>query len=385
MIPPKAAVPDTSRRSRAHDEVRRAIVDAIADPDVLLALPAGELDFTLRVLRRAQVLGRIALHLRDAGRVGELPQTARDALAGALALADARARVARWEMNRIERALRDGAEVPLVLLKGCAYLALGLPNAAARLFADVDLLVPEADLGAIEARLSSQGWRCAELTAYDENYYRLWTHELPPMTHAERDVEVDLHHNLVMRTARSQPDPRLLLAAARALPDSRYKVLAPADMVLHAIAHLFLTSEIDDSVRELLDIDRMLRHFGTREPGFWEQLWPRAERLNLARPAYYGLRYAKRLMGTPVPEHVIAASGSAAPNALVRRIMDTIVPLAVFPVHPDRGTPGAGVARLLLYIRLHWLRMPPLMLARHLARKFVVRYRGRIPVAENPA
>jgi len=35
---------------------------------------------------------------------------------------------------------------------------------------------------------------------------------------------------------------------------------------------------------------------------------------------------------------------------------------------PDRSA-AAGLARQALYIRAHWLRMPPLMLARHLAIK----------------
>ena len=100
-------------------------------------------------------------------------------------------------------------------MKGCAYLLAGLPHAEGRQFADVDLLVPESRLGEVEARLRDNGWQTAELTPYDERYYREWTHELPPLTHAERDVEVDLHHNVQMRTSRLKPDAHLLLTASR--------------------------------------------------------------------------------------------------------------------------------------------------------------------------
>ena len=39
--------------------------------------------------------------------------------------------------------------------------------------------------------------------------------------------------------------------------------------------------------------------------------------------------------------------------------------------HENRERPRrrAGLARWLLYVRSHWLRMPPLLLARHLLRK----------------
>lgn len=88
-------------------------------------------------------------------------------------------------------------------------------------------------------------------------------------------------------------------------------------------------------------------------------------------------------MGTPVPDRVLKAFEAAAPNGLVRAVMDVCVPLAVFPVHPDRRTVGAAAARFALYVRLHWLRMPPGMLVRHLARKFYVRHLRRSAPAGN--
>jgi len=59
------------------------------------------------------------------------------------------------------------------------------------------------------------------------------------LKHVERGVEIDLHHNILMRTSRLRPDSRLLLAQARRITDSRFSVLAPIDMTLHAITHLF--------------------------------------------------------------------------------------------------------------------------------------------------
>ncbi|HWJ06577.1 MAG TPA: nucleotidyltransferase family protein, partial [Steroidobacteraceae bacterium] len=152
--------------------------------------------------------------------------------------------------------------------------------------------------------------------------------------------------------------------------------LAPIDMVLHAIVHLFEGGEMDDALRELVDLDQLLRHFGATEPQFWTRFWPRACELDLARPAFYGLRYAQRLLGTPVLEAVFEAARAWAPSDPTLRLMDWLVPRALFPRHPDRPDRAAAVARWLLYLRSHWLRMPPLMLARHLAYKA---YRRLVP------
>jgi len=355
---------------------REHLVAALSEPETLAALAPGELDLTLRVLRRARLLGRIAARLQGLGLLERQPRVVADQLESALVDAESRRRSGLWELDRIAHALVDLPEVPIVAMKGCAYLLANTPNAAGRSFADVDLLIPEAHLPEVEARLGSLGWRTAELTAYDARYYRQWTHELPPMTHVEREVEVDLHHSILMRTARLKPSSALLFAAARPVAGSRFRVLAPVDMVLHAIVHLFHGGEMDDALRELADIASLLRHFGEVEPGFWEAFWPRTVQLDLTRPAFHGLRYAHRLLAAPVPEGVLAVSSAGAPPRAVVRLMDALVPLALFPQHPDVRSRRAALARLALYVRSHWVKMPPFMLMRHLSYKFYVRRVG---------
>jgi hypothetical protein len=177
-----------------------------------------------------------------------------------------------------------------------------------------------------------------------------------------------------MRTSRLRPDARLLLANARRVPGSRFSVLAPIDMTLHAMTHLLYGGEMDDAVRELFDIDQLLRHFGAHEPRFWEELWTRAVQLDLARPAFYGLRYAARLLATPVPSQVLRLSCEGAPPRPIVWLMDRLVPRALFPQHPEQQQSlVTATARLMLFMRTHWVRMPPLMLLRHLAYKFYVR------------
>jgi hypothetical protein len=346
---------------------------ALRDPALVVELTSVELDLLLRVARRCRLLGRLASDLQSLALMQSFPPTAVDQLQSALIAADAQSRMARWELNRIAWALEGLEDVPVVALKGCAYVLAGLPNAVGRLFADIDLLVPEPDLHAVEERLLRRGWQAKELSPYDERYYREWAHELPPLVHSERGVELDLHHGILMRAARLRPASPLLFEPTRAMPGSRYKVLAPVDMVLHAMVHLFYGSEMDDALRELVDIDDLLRFFAANEPGFWEQFWSRTTALGLERPAFYALRYSTRLLGTPVPKALLASSLDGAPAAPLLRFMDWLVPRALFPQHPEASSRRTELARWLLYVRSHWVKMPPLMLARHLSHKLYVR------------
>lgn len=349
--------------------VRERLVEALHHPAAVFDLPPSDLDLTLRLLRRVRMLGSLADRVRSADLFDAHSTIVGDQLLSSLVNAEARKRVGLWELNRIAWALAELPGVPLVALKGCAYVLAKTPNARGRMFADVDLLVPESDLRAVETHLRARGWQAAELSAYDDRYYRRWTHELPPLGHVERQVEVDLHHSILMRTARLKPSSAMLLEASREVPGSRFKVLAPVDMVLHAMVHLFYGGEMEDALRELVDVDMLLRHFGAMEPAFWKCLWPRAEALDLARPTFYALRYASMVLGTPVPNWVLALSQAGAPAAPVVWLMDHLVPRALFPQHPDRPSRLTSAARFLLYVRSHWVKMPPLMLARHLTYK----------------
>lgn len=330
----------------------------------------------MRIARRARIIARVGQHARAQAVMERLPEVVANQLLGAIAVTDQRGRQAMWELDRIDWALQ-GEDIPVIALKGCAYMLMGLPNSRGRFFADVDLLLPESALERVEQVLAARGWRSSKLSPYDQHYYRAWTHELPPMTHAERGVEVDLHHCILPRTSRLKPDPRLLLADARSVHGSPFKVLSPVDMVLHTMTHLFYDSEMANAFRDLVDVDDLLQHFGAQEPEFWEQLVPRAERLDLSRPAFYALRYATRILDTPVPPRTLSAARRGAPWAPVVWLMDRLVPRALLPDHPDCPSRMSSVCRWLLFVRSHWIRMPPVLLARHLAYKFYVRRCGK--------
>jgi len=142
-------------------------------------------------------------------------------------------------------------------------------------------------------------------------------------------------------------------------------------MVLHSAAHLFSEGEYHHGLRDLFDLHRLLRHFGA-QPGFWATLPARARELQLARPLFYALRYCTGLLGTPVPQAVLEearGTSNGAPSAPLLMLMDALFGRALLPPHPSCADVFDGAARGALYIRGNWLRMPPLMLSRHLFHK----------------
>jgi hypothetical protein len=135
-------------------------------------------------------------------------------------------------------------------------------------------------------------------------------------------------------------------------------------MVLHAAAHLFHDGEIAGAIRDLVDLDQLLPCFG-HDTSFWDDLLSEARALNLTRPAYYALRYARRRFSTPVPENVLREIQRWAPPAPIDRLMSVLVDRSI--VTPSGRTSSWAV--FALYVRSHWLRMPPARVVTHLTRK----------------
>lgn len=268
------------------------------------------------------------------------------------------------------------SDFPVIVLKGAAYVLQRRRLAVGRFVSDVDLLVPSEHLRTMEDRLRAGGWQAEKLTPYDERYYRDWSHETPPMRQPGHSLEVDLHHALTPVTGSLAFDPACLFEHSEPIPGTPFRALCPQDQVLHACLHCFHDGELDLRLREVVDIDGLLRTFADRAD-FWRDLIDRANELGLQRPLWYGLHFAHAWLDCPVP--LATREALSAPSALSRMTMDALVPMAMFPSDPDFPPPfSARLARLLMRTRYHLLRMPLHMLLPHLARKAALRLRARI-------
>ncbi len=361
------------------NQVIHPLLRVLRSPERLLEMRPEECDLTLRLARRNGLLGRLAILMHPPQRRKRLSNKVRDILEGAHIEADEHLRRLRWEVGRLERALY-GLDIPVVLLKGAAFAMARLPAARGRLVADVDLMVAEEHLATVEQALLDYGWQHMKLDPYDQKYYRTWMHEIPPLRHQDRDSEVDLHRNILPLTSRLCPNPNELLANAHSIPnpETRFLALSPVDMTLHAAVHLFYDGDFGKGLRELVDLNDLMRFFG-RSPEFWEALTPRAVELQLTRPLYYALRHTRRLFNTPIPISVMEASEKhGAPLWPVRLLMDRLIQQVVDPKESGRPDGREKSARFLLYLRSHWLRMPPKLLIQHLWRKWRMRQQSYV-------
>ena len=337
---------------------------ALTQPQTLLELSPRQWDRLIQSARRLGLLARIQLLIAERGLLNAVPTQPKLHLESARIVADNEQRIMRWEVNRIQRALGELSK-PVILLKGAAYLLGGLSVAKGRISTDVDILVDKADIADVESALLKHGWEHTKIDEYDQFYYRVWSHELPPLRHRERGTIIDVHHTILPLTGRCHPDPMKLLAEAITLNGSQFKILAPADLVLHSAAHAFQDGDLVRGLRDLVDLDDLLRNFSV-EADFWDHLVQRSQDLDLTRPLYYALRYTSLILHTPVPAAVLEQTKRFAPARLAGLIMDRLVIHAV----NDRLNGGRRFIQAFsswaLYMRQHWLRMPPFLLARHL-------------------
>lgn len=325
-------------------------------------------ELLLRQAGSANLLAHLASRFADQQRLDAVLPAARLHFEEALQVCTAQGRAVRWEAREISRALAllDG---PVVVLKGAAYLLDDLPAARGRLFSDIDLLVPRELMTDAEGLLQLAGWVSGNTDEYDQRYYRQWMHEIPPMVHAKRETVIDLHHNILPLTSRIKIDAERLLEKIQPIAAwPGLHRLGDADLVLHSAAHLFMDGEFDKGLRDLADLDALLRHFAQR-PGFWGELLARAEELGLPRILFYALRYAKKVLATPVPDAVFAGLADVAPGRLQLRWMDAVFLRALRPDHASCDDGLTPWARGFLYLRAHWMRMPLHMLVVHLTIK----------------
>ncbi len=325
----------------------RLVVAALVDPASTARLSSGEWTALIAAARAEALLGSVA------HRLAGLPQPP---VVAAL-LADARRAAeegrarALWEAEMARRALAP-LGVPVVLLKGTAFVAAGLGAGVGRSIGDLDILVPRAALDAVEAALLDAGWEWVKPDPYDDAYYRRWMHELPPLIHRTRDRMIDVHHTILPPTARPTPDPALLIADSSLL-ENGLRVLSPEHMVIHAAAHLFADGDLAGGLRNLWDIDRLCREFGEREDDFYLSLAEEAPFHGLGRSVMLALRLSNRLFATPVR---LGLAAQPSDRLYLRRLL----------ARDGWGRATRPATRFGFYVRSHWLRMPPSLLARHL-------------------
>ncbi len=311
---------------------------ALADPAGVTALDTAGWTALLTVAKAERLAGTLAHRLDGL----DLPPDVARILMAARADAETGRVHALWEVEMCARALA-GLDIPIVLLKGSAFVAAGLAAGQGRLIGDLDILVPRDRIGDVEAALLSAGWEWVKSDPYDDAYYRRWMHELPPLIHRARDRMIDVHHTILPLTARPRPDADALIVDSIVL-SGQLRMLLPEDMVVHAAAHALADGDLAGGLRNLWDIECLRREFAL------SRLDERARHHDLEREVVRALRLCDALFG----------AGPPVDRLFLRRLT----------ARNGWGRETRRLTRLMFYVRSHWLRMPPLMLARHLWTKW---------------
>ncbi len=344
---------------------------ALGHPEITAGWTLAEWEVAVRQSRRLRLLARLAESIAYAGLLGAVPEPAARLLQAERLTSAYRQRIVSWAATCIARTLGD-LGTPLVLLKGAAYQAQGLKISTGRLPSDLDILVPRQALSQALQRLKAEGWEEPDLDDHDRRYYHAWSHEVPPLRHGSHPIELDLHHNILPPLGPVAVDMQTLLAECRPSAWSCWSVLSPRDQVLHSAAHLFFDSEPMERVRDLVDLDGLLRHHGEVDEGFWTALLPRAEQLRLMEPLLLACHFCSSWLDTPIPASIQARIRSAGPAHRFTRLQFSAL-LAPAELDRPRHVAQRAAARLILW-RYHLRRMPLRILVPHMWHKWRTRH-----------
>lgn len=322
------------------------LVAALRNPSRVGRMSGDRWTALISTARAERLIGSLAYRLERA----PIPPAIAAILADARLDAEREARQALWEADRARAALAPFG-IPMVLLKGTAYAAAAIPAARGRFIGDLDILVPRDRLDDTETAILAAGWEWVKPDPYDDAYYRQWMHELPPLIHRDRDRMIDIHHTILPLTARPKPDASAMLSEAVILPNG-FLILSPTDMICHAAAHMFADGDLAGGLRNLWDIACLLDEFRS-DPGFDATLRKRAALHGLSDAAARAARLADSLYGMGSKLH-------PADRPFIRRLL----------ARDGWGRETRKGLRFAFFVRSHWLRMPPLMLARHLWTKW---------------
>jgi len=258
--------------------------------------------------------------------------------------------------------------VRVAVLKGAAYIVLKLPNHHGRTFSDIDLLTDRDSLPHLEQGFLLHGWSRGQVDDYDDQYYRQWMHEIPPLYHRQRKTVIDLHHNILPLTSRNAVDATMFNYQTVIIDRvGELKTLENKDLLIHTAVHLFTESEFHQGLRDISDLHMLMQFFEDRQPGFLNETLIRAQSLGLETFLLLAYRYVYMIFGYTLPEDLQALISH---NQSVRqKVLDFSFIAVLKPFHASCRDWQMALGKFVLYWRGHFMRMPLRLLIPHLLHK----------------
>ncbi|QDV82877.1 nucleotidyltransferase family protein [Planctomycetes bacterium TBK1r] len=306
-------------------EVLRLVNRLREDPAVCLHWDLRTWDRAIRFANHTSSLAQIAHDLQRGGHVEQLPAGVRSRLARENWLTAFNHRIIRYETDAVGRILAP-LNVPLVLLKGSAYLTAGCDWAAGRTTGDIDLLVRQQDLDRVDRLMRENEFAPNDSNSErDEQYYRRWLHELAPRRHVYRGIEIDLHFRLLPVCDPFSFETNEFIERSRPIEGGPYRWLDPVDGVIHSTINLGHTGEYRRAFRDLWDLRHLIEQADDVTDFDWSELATRTVSLGLIKTVTGVLVLASELIGLSIPEgwvrEISGKSESDVRQSMVYRLM----------------------------------------------------------------
>lgn len=357
------------------------LVDVLAKPETLLDLSPSGLSNIVSEARYFNMLAQLKYLCESNGYWPLLPDNFKLHLTSASLFYENQRRKLDIEVQELAKVLGP-LKVQWMYLKGGAYHLSGMTSFYGRMMSDIDILVEEDALSRVEAALRDNSWVSARVSNYDDKFYRCWSQEIPPLRHLYRQVELDVHFNILPKTLKESIDGRVLFEQSIALDAKPYQqVLKPHAMLIHSAIHLFYESEFHKGLRDLYDIWILIKNNADSET-FWDDLIELQSKIGNEQSVYLALRYSQRVYDAPIPSSVFDYYERNQPNKFKMFILDFCF-LSVFTsMYPPHRKPGYSLSKLILYLRGHLKRMPLRLLIPHLTKKSLDKFKGQEEVQD---
>lgn len=348
----------------------------LKDPALATDMTIAQWEMCIRQALVSNMTGRLWYILQQAQVTDAIPHKVQLHFNTAQIKADCQSRDITFEVQQLTQCLAEIGVEP-VFLKGAAYVIAKSAHQG-RICNDIDILVAPDKLQATERQLGKEGWISEDINAYDDQYYRKWMHELPPMVHLNRQTTLDVHHHLLPKTVKNSFNIDLMLNAAQTfdfvtdVQTIRIKTLSSVDRILHSCCHLFTEGNLDKGLRDLTDIQIMLKDLHQKHGQEASSLLiKRAFELGLDDQLMLATRYIARLLANQIDlSAYLEFNWLTSPFSSIRNaILDWCYKRLFIPHHHKVKGVSFYFADAIILLRSHLQKMPMRMLIPHLGIK----------------
>lgn len=363
------------------------LVQVLKDPHTIKNLDDAQFDILTCQARSSSLLGRLYYLFTVHNLLSDIPHYVLWHYQAAAQITDRLKKNALREVQELSKALNERG-IKTTFLKGAAYQVSGIDCHHGRLMSDIDILVDKMHLDTVKGLLLKFGWITTPMDDYDQQYYRQWMHEIPPLRHIERNTTLDIHHNILPLTNKNSPiASKLNTRVVNHEWCAEINVLIPTDMIIHSAVHLFTESEFNHALRDLSDLHLLITEFSINNSEFAIQLIERANELGLSRYLWLALTLVKQVFDTEFEYSVIEKLKYKPPTKLHKNILLFSYTQVFLPDHRSCKTWKVGIATEILFWRSHLIKMPLRILVPHLIKKSYKRIKesGKRDLKENKA